>query len=700
MPRFVSLICAAALASLTLAAPAGAVGTRVFDLDTLDELSGGDLTGVAVGSDGVVRTGFQLGSVGIPDATTIFAALAQPDGSVLLGTSPGGKVYRVAGDQASLYADTHETAVTSLAADGRGNVYAATLPDGKIFKVSQGKAQPFATLPDTTYVWALAFDKARTNLYAAVGLPEGRVFRINPGGQAEVLFRSDEPHLVSIAVAPNGDVLAGSSGKGLLYRITGPGRATVLHDFSGDAPSKSATTEVKAIAPGRNGSLWVIANSYTEPPAIPHRSSSALRAAAGPADLSKRPKPGQGQLWRFDATGRPEKMMSHAEFHYMALALDDDGHAYVGTGAEGRVYTVNDAHAVTLLADTDERQISALSLAGLTKNPAHPGPGAFLAGSDGAVFHRILGMGGADAVWTSKPLDMGGRARFGALSFRATGPVEVSTRTGNTQTPDTTWSAWSAGAATTARVTSPAARYVQIRARLLRPTSELREIQLPFVNDNLRAVLTEVNAASRSTQHATKEGLAPSGGAIPAHDSTVHVTWKVDNPDQDALRYQLWYQREGETIWRPMLREGEVVTSTSYDWETATLPEGKYRVRVEASDEAVNPPGQGFRHTLETSDVLVDNTPPVFQTLTIRGRRLAARVVDGIGPITRLDVSYDGRGSIYEWRPLAPRDGVYDSADESFDTDLSPVVPPGPHIVAVRAFDASGNFIVREIPVR
>jgi len=696
-PKLTLFACALALAAT---APARAVGTRVFDLDSLDELSGGDLQGVAVGSDGVVRAGFQLGDVRIDDATTIFSALARPDGSVLLGTSPGGKVFRVAGDQPSLFCDTHETGVSSLVEDGHGNVYAATFPDGKIFKIAQGKAEPFVTLPDTTYVWALAFDKARSSLYAAVGLPEGRVFRIGLGGQADVLFRSDEPHLVSVAVAPNGDVLAGSSGKGLLYRITGPGRATVLYDFSGDPSGKSEAGEVKAIAAAPNGAIWVIANSYSEPPAIPRRSSSSLRAAAGPADESKRPKPGKGQLWRFDPQGRPEKMMSHSDFHYMALALDDAGHAYVGTGAEGRVYTVDDAHAVTLVADTDERQVTALSLAGLTKNPAHPGPGAFIASSDGAVLHRILGRGGADAVWTSKTFDMGSRAHFGALSFRAQGPIEMSTRTGNTATPDTTWSTWSAGVTTAGHVTSPAARYVQMRARLLRPDSELREVILPFVNDNLRAVITQVTAQSKSVRQPTKEGLAPSGGTPPSHDSTVHITWSVDNPDQDALRYRIWYQREGDTVWRDMLREGEIVAGTSYDWETATLPEGKYRVRVEASDDAVNPPGEGLRHALETSDVLVDNTPPVFQSLTIQGRRLQARVVDGVGPIARLDVSFDGRGGRDEWRPLAPRDGVFDSADEAFDADVSSIVPPGAHIVAVRAFDAAGNYVVREIPVR
>jgi hypothetical protein len=88
----------------------------------------------------------------------------------------------------------------------------------------------------------------------------------------------------------------------------------------------------------------------------------------------------------------------------------------------------------------------------------------------------------------------------------------------------------------------------------------------------------------------------------------------------------------------------------------------------------------------------------VFAGLSMQGRRLKARVVDGVGPITRVDVSVDGRA---DWRPLAPVSGVYDAADETFDSDVTAVVPANtttPHIVAVRAFDGAGNYVVREIP--
>ena len=674
---------------VVIAGDVGAVGTRTFELDTLEKLSGGDLKGVAVGSDGAVRAGWTLGNVALPDASACFSALPLADGSVLVGTSPSGKVLRVAGDQATLYADTKALAVTSMVQSAAGVVYAATIPDGKIVKITNGKVEPFASLPDTSHVWALAMDKAKTTLFAATG-PVGKVFRIDASGTASVLFQSDEPHLVSLAVAPNGDVYAGSSGKGILYKITGPGRAEVLYDFVGE--------EVKAIALGANDSVWAIANDYGEPPELPRRLPTVSHGAASPTTSGTvRPKPGKGVLVRFDGRGRPELMMKHGDTHYMALALDDGGQPFVGTGVEGRVYTVDDAHAVTLMADLDDRMVGALAVSGLPKKGAAGAPTgpAFVCGSDGANLHRIVSVGGADAVWTSKPLDAGLRARFGALGWRASGALELSTRTGNTEKPDPTWSAWSNPLTAPGAIQSPAGRYVQVRARWARDAKAvLTQVAIPFVTDNLRPVVLEVSAAPKSGgPSSTKEGIQASGNEVPKHDSVLRLTWRVDNADQDTLRYRVSFRRDEQTIWREVLRSDEVLTKSEYDWDTAALPEGRYRLRVEASDEIANPPDQVQRHALESGVVLVDNTPPTV-TLAVAARRLKARVVDVLGPIARAEVAIDGR---LEWRPLAPTDGVYDAADESFDADLSALMTPGPHIVALRAYDAAGNVVVREV---
>ncbi|HEY8042424.1 MAG TPA: hypothetical protein VIF15_21630 [Polyangiaceae bacterium] len=684
------LVVAATLAgSVVASSDAGAVGTRTFELDSLEKLSGGDLKGVSVGSDGVVRAGWTLGNVPLPEGTgtTATCAVALADGSVLVGTGPaaGGKVVRIANDHAAVFADTKENAVNALAVDRAGTVYAATTSN-KIYKVSQGKADVFATLDDVDSVFALAVDKAGTALFAGTG-SQGRVLRVEPSGASSTYFKTDEPFVVSLAVGDDGAVYAGTSGKGLLYRITAAGRATVLYDFPGE--------DVHALAIGPNHTVWAVANETasgsssetSESTSSSKRGSGGGRTPPGPTSPA-RTKPGKGALYRFDAQGRPERVMHHDDFHYLSLALDDRGAPYVGTGAEGRVYTVDDAHQVSLVADTDERQIGALAVAGKTR---------FVVGSDPGAFHRVLSVGGPDAVWTSKALDAGLRARFGHLTWNGTGSLEVSTRTGDTLTPDATWSAWSNPVALGAPTTSPTGRFVQVRARLRDGGATIADVTLPFVTENLRAVVTEVAARQKGTHEAkeSKDALAPSGGEPPKHDSVVHVTWKVDNPDSDELRYRVQFRREGGARWLDATRPDEVLTKAEVDWDTAALPEGKYRVRVDASDEISNPPADTTHFALETPPVLVDNTPPVWKTLGVQARRLRGEVVDGLGPIARIEVAIDGR---LEWRPIAPVDGILDTADESVDADLTPLLPPtpGPHIVAVRAFDAAGNSVVRE----
>ena len=678
--RYAALLCA--LACVLAALPAGAVGTRTFLLDTLDDLKGGDLTGVSVDSNGNVRAGLTLGTTPMTDANGVWSSVVLPDGAVLLGTGNDGKIFKVQNGQVSLVATTGEMAVSSLAIAWDGDVIAGTFPDGKLFKLprgggSGGAAASFGALDSGTEdIWSLAFDPKAKVLYAATG-PDGKLFRVDQAGKAQVYFDSDEPHLVSVALGEDGNVYAGSNGKALLYKITGPGRASVLYDFDGD--------DVKAIAAGKGGVLYAIANKYSDAFASPKRNKT------GPPSPqpAKAGKPGKGLLMRFGKDGMAEKMLDDDETHYVSLAVGDDGAPYVGTGAEGRVYTVSENHVARLVADTDERQVGALVMSGKRR---------FLACTDPAVFHEIKGAGGAEAVWTSKVLDTGMRATFGRLTWRSEGALELSTRSGNTAVPDATWSAWSNGLPAPGAVSSPAARYVQLRARWSRdPNAVLREVSLSFVTDNARAVVTSIEASSKAQRGSSKGGVVSSGGEAPKPSSTVKVTWKVDNPDQDELRFRLSYRLEGQSTWRSVQKPGEKLTKTEYEWDTSTLPEGPYRLMVEATDEAANPPDRVTRHSLESSTVLVDNTPPVFKSLALNGRRLTGEVVDGLGPISRIEISIAGSD---EWRPLFPSDGVFDEPSEPFDANLGGAVPAGSHLIAVRAYDSAGNSVTKDIEAR
>ncbi|MCL2824172.1 MAG: hypothetical protein FWD57_09290, partial [Polyangiaceae bacterium] len=569
-----------------------------------------------------------------------------------------------------------------LALNAQGKVVAGTIPNGKVFTIEgKGAAKELVSLPETEHVWALVLDPKTKAMFAATG-PEGKLFRLANGAAAQVHFDSDEPHLISLVAAPDGTLYAGSSGSAILYKITGPGRATVLYDFAG--------TEVKALAMTRDGNLFAVVNEHMSPPSVPRSSQSN---AGRSTDQSKQdtvvPRPGKGRLFRVTPSGSVEEMLYNSDTHFQSLAIGDDGLPYVGTAKDGQVYAVDDARTSMLMADTKERQVGAFVVAGRTK---------FIATSDPAYFRPIRSIGGQESVWNSAVQDAGLRATFGNLDWRSSGPIELSTRTGNTSKPDTSWSDWSNPLIAPGKIPSPPARYLQVRARFSRdPSAVLRDVTAYFVTDNARAIVTSVSAGESSSS-GRSDSVPESGGPISEARTKIKLSWRVTNPDNDTLRFRLYYRFENSSVWRAILPSNEVLTRTSYDWETAGLPEGAFRVKVEASDELSNPPNLVLKHSLESGTVIIDNTPPVIEQLTVAGKRIQGRAVDGVGPIARIEVAVDPDQN--QWFPYFPVDGIFDDKTERFDLDVSTLVSSVPVIVTVRVTDASGNRVVRAVEVR
>jgi hypothetical protein len=673
------LLCSLTLSFLGVSQPSEAVGTRRFELQRGKDFQGGDLKGVAIDSAGRVHAGLNLGAVPLGDAQSVWSALPRADGSVLLGTGNEGKLLEVRDGSVRVLAETKALVVTSLVQGWNGDVLLGTLPGGEVLRWSGGKLTPLAKLDGVQHVWALAFDEAAQVLFAATG-PDGKLFRIEKTGKSSVYFDAEEQHLMSLAlVARRGAasvLYAGASDKAKLYEIRAPGRANVLYDFG--------RTEVRAIVASPEGDIYAIANDIKSGGFVPSRDEDGADSG-GSASVKTT---GKGVLFRFSSDGTPERLLEDSDEHFTSLTLGPGGQPYVGTGVNGRIYTVDDAHNDVLMADTDERQIGALVVNGKTQ---------FVGASDPAVLHPVRGIGGTDAVWTSKPLDAGLRAHFGQLSWTASAPLELSTRSGNTQQPDDTWSAWSEPLSRPGMTKSPAARYVQIRARWNRDAqATLSDVTLPFVTDNLRAVLTSVEVdREKADSVSSGDDISSSGGPVSEDaDPVIKLKWKVDNPDSDELRYRLQYRLAGTSDWLDILKPGRLLTKTQYDWDTSDLPEGNYRLRVQASDELSNPPDRVKKHEIYSTTVVVDNTPPALSSLGATGRRVTGTAVDGVGPIARIEMGVAGSG---EWYPFFPRDGIYDQPNEDFDVDVSAFAPTGGAIISVRVYDQANNFVVRHV---
>jgi len=668
-PRLLVLVLASALlsgVSLAALSSASATSTQSFLLDDAASLSAGELDGTAVYSTGYVAAGLEARRIELPEAAVAFSMAQREDGTTYVGTGDEGRIYRLRGDQLSVFAETHQLLVSSLAIGPNGTLYAGTIPEGRVFAITpQGEVREFAQLEGAQHIWALAYDARRRLLFAGTG-PEGRVFSIDAAGRAQVYYDSRAGHILSLALDTDGALYAGTSDDALVLRLRAPGQADVVHDFPGN--------EITALDV-RNGVLAVVANDMPAP-AVALGSSKNTKARAN----TRRRRTGKGRLFYVDAQGRAERIYHDDAAHFTAVELAEDGSVQLGVGKDGRVLSVQPDGTWATLLDLDERQVLALSTGG--REPV------VLTGDSGAIY-RIRRGAPERGLWTSKVLDAHFQARFGRLSWRAQGTLEVQTRSGNTDEPDDTWSDWSAPMTSPGPTRSQAARFVQIRARFTRdPQAILRAMELFYLPRNQRAVVTSV-AAGR--QH------APSKSAEPTTRSTRYdLSWSVRNPDSDSLRYRLRYRQESQTRFRDMLREDEVLTATHYAWQTESLPDGWYVLEVSASDELSNDADDALRSRAESEPFRVDNHAPRITRLESRGGRLLATVVDSLGPVAGLELAIDGR----PFRPLLPVDGLLDQAEERVSIDFRARlrgVSYGEHIFALRARDAAGNTVVREI---
>ena len=132
----------------------------------------------------------------------------------------------------------------------------------------------------------------------------------------------------------------------------------------------------------------------------------------------------------------------------------------------------------------------------------------------------------------------------------------------------------------------------------------------------------------------------------------------------------------------------------------ATLADGRYLIKIVASDVPDNPPGQTLTGERLSEPLDIDNTPPVVRvvgTPQVRGDsvRVVFQAEDATGRIRRADASLDGA----PWSATFPDDGIADSSKEQYSLDF-PLRTPGEHTISLRVFDTSGNVGTLSVTTR
>jgi len=146
------------------------------------------------------------------------------------------------------------------------------------------------------------------------------------------------------------------------------------------------------------------------------------------------------------------------------------------------------------------------------------------------------------------------------------------------------------------------------------------------------------------------------------------------------------YRREGETAWKALKRG---LTDPILVWDTTSVPDGTYFIKVAASDAPSNSPGTSLVGELESVSFDIDNTPPRIEVQpparSGARRTISFSVRDDQSAVQRVEYSLDAS----RWRVVYPKDGIPDSRREEFEVSLDD--SEAGRSVIIRATDAMNN---------
>jgi hypothetical protein len=177
---------------------------------------------------------------------------------------------------------------------------------------------------------------------------------------------------------------------------------------------------------------------------------------------------------------------------------------------------------------------------------------------------------------------------------------------------------------------------------------------------------------------------------------TMQVSWQCSDDNNDKLIYNVYIRPQGRDRWVRIAKE---IKETEYKWDSRTVADGHYELKVEASDKPANPAGTELTNSRVSKIIVVDNTPPgadeVNYSLTDNILSYNASLSDELSVIAAIDYILDSR---QQWQPGLPVDGVFDSRNEKVKFECE-ITAPGEHLLAVRFTDAMGNKSYRNFTV-
>jgi hypothetical protein len=529
-------------------------------------------------------------------------------------------------------------------------------------------------------------------------------------------------------------------------------RATGKKSGSGAASGfivyETAKREVTSLLVAPDGNIYVAAIGDKtrgaqpgQPPIMAGPQNVAPIGAVGAAGANIAapfvafPQAVSSSIYKIPSDGVPEEVWTSRDEVVYALGLNSDGRLLAGTGNSGSLLVVDGRGVYAQLAKSGSAQITGISRAAGGKvflcsanpgkvfslGPEYESEGTFESQSFDA---KLLSQWGRIEWWGPPATTGAGKSSQESKEPR----LEIFVRSGNTEEPGKEWSPWfGAYTSTDALIEAPAARFLQWKAVIHdgRPGDGIDWVSVSYQPRNVAPVIDGIalqDAGVRAVAPTVIPGAQtvalkqpPAANPTPTTGLVVVTTppkfeaqpqgtlqrghqsvlWSAHDDNDDELKYAVYFRGENQQNWL-LLKDN--LDQKFYSWDTASMPDGAYYLKIVATDAASNPPASALSVERESERFEVDNTNPTIGKIEASATGMNPDRSPGVSydfrftanhptsSIERAQYSVDGG----EWILLSPDKGINDYKTETYSFTARHLMP-GEHTIAVRVYDRFDN---------
>ena len=699
-----------------------ASSTKVFKEDGFSDFSKGELKTTSLTSEGELFPAPEYSPIGEIEEDLVWRIVAAKDFSYF-STGNEGRIFRVdKKGNVELYCDLEEVAVFALAVDQKGILFAGASPGGNIYRIPEKNKPSSFFETGQEYVWDLAFDP-EGNLLAATG-NQGKLYQISKDGKGDVYYETPDKNIMDILLLEkiNDDsIYLATHDKGKIYRVYEKDRAFVLFDSEMD--------EIRCIVEGEEGYIYAALNTAKAGPPRPPQKKDEEEESKGADDEEEKEEKKKlalplimgkkSLIVKLDVAGYVWPLLLAPETPIHAMIYDNPSKSLLaGIGEKGKLYRIEGRNKYTVLFSVDEKYI--LSVAG-------EGDDFRFGTGEAAKLYSVDWQERSRGEYLSPIHDADTAVNWGLMRLRGDFPrgtsLKISTRSGNSKEPDKTWSEWTDEEAlkkNQVAITCPVARFLQYKLLLSGRDKALlpvvKKVESFYTPPNRAPVIDKIDIAppgkrpavrkpppkdksnGNSNNNSKSSNPADTIDALAnSNPQKVKITWKPFDPESDKLRFALYFKGEEEKVWKKI---EDKLEKPLFEFATDALPDGRYQIKVVASDIPSNPKTSAKEGERISEIFTIDNTPPRFvESLTYdRVEKNAVVVHAALEDDTSIISSAQYSVNAEEWFRVNPEDEIFDSPSEVFSFMISELEQEE-LVVTLMVTDAEGNTVVEKLRI-